>query len=327
MSSTLEYLGVSKTYPRGEFPAVCAVDLRVKMGETLALVGESGSGKTTLLRLAAGLEAPDAGEIRIAGKTVASDRVWIPPERRKIAMVFQDGALFPHLTVENNIAYGVRGKTRTQRRSIVQFMLAMVGLNGFQLRFPHELSGGERQRLALARALAPQPAVVLLDEPFSNLDPYLRRSLRDEVRRIFEKLKATSIIVTHDTDDALIVGDRIAVLRKGRIEQLGTKSDVYHRPLNGYCARLFGPANFVPCLGGNGERWVRPEDMALLDQQKPASVPVRIERIRDAGRHLEVLARPLPWSSGPAGEWLLKVPPGHHARAGDRKWVHIRDID
>jgi iron(III) transport system ATP-binding protein len=294
------------------------------MGETLALVGESGSGKTTLLRLAAGLEAPDDGEIRIAGETVAGDRVWIPPERRKIAMVFQDGALFPHLTVEDNIGYGIRGKTRDQRRSIVQFMLAMVGLNGFQTRYPHELSGGERQRLALARALAPQPAVVLLDEPFSSLDPSLRRSLRDEVRRILEKLKATSIIVTHDTDDALIVGDRIAVFRQGRIEQLGTKSDVYHHPRNGYCARLFGPANFVPCLGGNGERWVRPEDMNLLDTQEPGSVPVQIDRIRDAGRHLEALARPLPWSVDRVGEWVLELPPGHHARAKDRKWVSIR---
>ena len=238
-------------------------------------------------------------------------------------MVFQDGALFPHLAVERNIEYGLRCKTREQRHSVTAFMLAMVGLSGFHSRYPHELSGGERQRLALARALAPQPEVILLDEPFSNLDPSLRRSLRDEVRGILEKLKATSIIVTHDTDDALIVGDRIAVFREGRIEQLGSKADVYHRPLNGYCARLFGPANFVPCINGSGERWMRPEDMTLVDANEAGAIPVRVDRIRDAGRHLEVLARTLYWSNERFGEWLLEVPPGHRAKTGDLKWVRL----
>lgn len=324
MSSTLEYLSVSKTYPHGEFPAVSGVDLRVEKSETLALVGESGSGKTTLLRLAAGLEAPDDGEIRIAGTPVAGSKVWLPPERRKIAMVFQDGALFPHLSVEENICYGLRRKTRAQRKSVVTFMLVMVGLNGFQKRYPHELSGGERQRLALARALAPQPEVILLDEPFSSLDPSLRRSLRDEVHRILEKLKATSIIVTHDSEDALIVGDRIAVFRKGRIEQIGSKAEVYHRPLNGYCARLFGPANLLPALHGRSRRWVRPEDMDLIDAAEPDAIPVKVERIRDAGRHFEVIARPLAWEIDRGEEWLLYARDEHRAQGGEKKWVRLK---
>ncbi|MEM0969519.1 MAG: ABC transporter ATP-binding protein [Verrucomicrobiota bacterium] len=289
--AAIEFQGVCKRYATGQANAVDHVDLRAREGEIVALVGESGSGKTTLLRLAAGLEVPDAGVVRITGDIVASDVVWIPPERRRVGLVFQDGALFPHLTAHQNICYGIPGKSEEEQTKVVHFMLAMVGLPGKAERFPHQLSGGERQRLALARALAPQPNVILLDEPFSNLDPGLRRSLREEVRLILNKLKATSILVTHDTEDAMAVGDRMVIFRDGHIEQEGEAREVYQRPANGYCAQLFGPANRI-LSPGNGEKWIRPEHLKLVKAGKDRGIPVRVEQIREVGRHREVLVRP-----------------------------------
>ncbi len=323
MSTTLEFRNVSKTYAKGEHPAVNGVSLSVRKGEIVALVGESGSGKTTLLRLAAGLEAPDSGEVWIGSEVVASEEIWTPPERRGIGLVFQDGALFPHLTVAQNICYGLHGKTAQQESTAVDFMLAMVGLSGFNQRYPHELSGGERQRLALARALAPQPKVVLLDEPFSNLDPALRRSLREEIRTILNKLNATAIMVTHDTDDALCVGDRVAVFRSGGVEQIGTPHEVYHQPKNGYCARLFGPANRI-AVNGSGTRWVRPEDITLLDQRYNGAVPVLVDQLRDAGRFRELLVRYLEGTQ-PRGEgWIVYDHGDQPLKPGDRRWVTFR---
>lgn len=239
MTPVLEYVAVSKTYPGGERAAVSGIHLEVQPGEMLALVGESGSGKTTTLRLAAGLEQPDEGVIRIHGRTVADAARWVPPERRGVGMVFQGGALFPHLSAAPNIAYGLHATPRVRHAGIVRDMLGLVGLPDHGGRYPHELSGGERQRVALARALAPGPAIVLLDEPFSSLDRCLRCELRDEVHRILKDVGATSILVTHDTDDALTVCDRIAVFRGGRIEQIGTPSDFHSQPASEYCARLF----------------------------------------------------------------------------------------
>lgn len=317
MSSTLEYSHVSKTYPNGEKPAVRDVSLRVKKGQILTLVGESGSGKTTLLRLAAGLEAPDLGEVRIGDETVASDSLWVPPEKRGVGLVFQDGALFPHLTASQNICYGLKGRDKEKLLTTVDFMLAMVGLTGFNERFPHELSGGERQRLAVARALAPQPKVVLLDEPFSNLDPSLRRSMRDEIRRILNKVGATAILVTHDTDDALAIGDRIAIFRDGEIEQVGTPGEIYGNPKNGYCAQLFGPANRI-ALNGGKPKWVRPEDMKLQSNQERGMIEVRVEEVRDAGRHCEAIVRPLKKSS--SERWIVYC---GKVKAGERAWVRL----
>lgn len=242
MTPMLEYRQVAKTYPNGERAAVSGVSLTVSRGEMLTFVGESGCGKTTLLRLAAGLEAPDEGAVVLDGRIVADAANWVPPERRGVGLVFQGGALFPHLTVERNVAYGLHDVPKPDRPAIVEQMLALVGLPDYGRRFPHELSGGERQRLALARALAPRPNVVLLDEPFSNLDRCLRCALRDEIRRILKNVGATSILVTHDTDDALLVGDRVAVFRAGRLEQLGTPDEIQQQPASEYCAQLF-------CLG------------------------------------------------------------------------------
>lgn len=253
MNSMVEYQKVSKTYPNGTRAAVDQVELSVGNGEIMAFVGESGCGKTTLLRLVAGLEMPDTGAILLGGQTVAGSYHWVPPEKRGVGLVFQGGALFPHLTVGKNIAYGLHGSSRSERGRKVSEMLFLVGLPQYEKRFPHELSGGERQRIALARALAPEPKVILLDEPFSNLDRCLRCTLRDEVRRILKEVGTTSIIVTHDTDDALIMGDRVAVFREGKLEQIGDKENVRSQPVSDYCARLFCIGHSFALQGSSGQ--------------------------------------------------------------------------
>lgn len=322
MSSTLEYRGVSKTYPNGERPAVSDVNLRVEKGELLALVGQSGSGKTTLLRLASGLEAPDSGQILVGDKPVAGPNVWRPAEERGIGFVFQDGALFPHMTVAQNIDYGLSALQRDRRESVVESMLAMVGMQGFGQRYPHELSGGERQRLAVVRALAPEPNVVLLDEPFSNLDQALRRSLRDEIRRILQDLGTTAILVSHDTDDALSIGDRVAILNEGKIEQVGTPKEIYHEPVNGYCARLFGPANYV-ATADREPRWVRPGDMRVVDLKRNGAIEIVVKNVWDAGRYLEAIVTPVSSANGTAEEeWIIYATNGI-PEVGGRTWIEI----
>ncbi len=317
MSAALEFQHLTKRHPGAATPAVDGLDLRVEPGELLALAGESGSGKTTLLRLAAGLERPDAGAVCVGGRVLAGPGVFVPPERRGIGLVFQNGALFPHLTVEQNIAYGLRGLPREARRARVDTLLILVGLDGCQRRFPHELSGGERQRVAVCRALAPEPSVVLLDEPFSNLDPALRRALRVDIPRILQEVNTTAILVTHDSEDALHAGDRVAVLRAGRIEQVGTPREVYRRPVNGYCARLFGAANRV------GPRWVRPEEMELLPVFAPDTHPVVVRALRDAGRHLEILVEPQ--QVDPPETWVLHDPAHSLFRPGMTGWVRLKE--
>jgi iron(III) transport system ATP-binding protein len=228
--------GVSKRF--GSAQAVDRAELCVEAGELLAMLGPSGCGKTTLLRLIAGFEAPDAGEIRIGGVDVNG----VAAERRRVGMVFQDYALFPHLTVRDNVGFGVQ---RRERRTRVRDLLALVGLDGFERRYPHELSGGQQQRVALARALAPSPSIVLLDEPWSNIDPLLRASMRDELAAILRSIGVTVLLVTHDREEAFSLADRIAVMREGRIVQAASPEELYDAPADRWTAAFVGAGNFV----------------------------------------------------------------------------------
>lgn len=244
MEYSLQADSLTKLF-NGQSPAVDDITLTVKPGEFLTLLGPSGSGKTTMLRLLAGFEKPTSGRIQIGPRIVADDSHFIPPERRKVGMVFQDYALFPHVDVAGNIAFGLRG-AKPARASRVSALLDLVGLTDFARRMPHELSGGQQQRVALARALAPKPDILLLDEPFSNLDTGLRAQVRTHVRDILHETETTAIFVTHDQEEALSLSDEIAVIHNGRLLQVATPHVIYNRPINSQVAHFIGEANFLP---------------------------------------------------------------------------------
>ena len=222
--------------------AVDGTSLCVDRGEVVALLGPSGCGKTTLLRLIAGFERPDDGSVWIAGRTVSAPGAWIAPEARRVGMVFQDYALFPHLTVASNVGFGLPRRERPRR---VPELLEIVGLGPLGHRYPHELSGGQQQRVALARALAPAPELVLLDEPWSNVDPFLRDSLRAEVEEIIRPLGVTVLLVTHDREEAFSLADRIALMRDGKVVQEGTAEELYFGPASRWAAEFVGAANVL----------------------------------------------------------------------------------
>jgi iron(III) transport system ATP-binding protein len=266
---------VSKHY--GSVTAAEALSFDVEPGAILALLGASGCGKTTTLRLLAGLEQPDTGVIWLDGRKVAGEGTWIEPEHRSIGMVFQDYALFPHMSVRANVAFPLdklSGKERTKR---VNDLLALVGLSQQADRHPHQLSGGQQQRVALARALAPAPAVVLLDEPFSNLDAALRRTMREEVRDILKEAGATAVFVTHDQEEALSIADSVAVMRGGRLLQIGTPQEIYLRPVDRQMAAFLGDANFLPGDASGGSVTCALGELPLLD---------------DASGNVEIMLRP-----------------------------------
>ena len=235
--------GVRRTFDaRPPAVALDGVDLTVPNGSFTAILGPSGSGKTTLLRVLAGTERPDAGSVRVGGVLLDGDGVHVPPERRRVGLVPQEGALFPHLDVAGNVAFGLHRSPKPQRRARVVEMLELVGLSGMEGRRPHELSGGQQQRVALARALAPAPDVVLLDEPFSALDASLRTSLRAEVADLLRSTGTTAVLVTHDQDEALSVADLLAVMRDGRIVQHGAPDRLYRSPADLWVAGFLGDA-------------------------------------------------------------------------------------
>jgi iron(III) transport system ATP-binding protein len=236
--------GIEKAF--GRTRAVDGATLRVGHGELVALLGPSGSGKTTLLRVIAGFETPDVGRVSVGGRLVAGDGAWVEPEHRRIGMVFQDGALFPHLTVAGNVGFGA---SRPER---VDECLELVGLADRARGYPHELSGGESQRVALARALAADPEVVLLDEPFAALDAGLRDALRSEVVDILRRAGTSALLVTHDQAEALSLAGTVAVMRGGRIEQVGTPEEIYERPRSRWLAEFLGEADVLPGTATDG---------------------------------------------------------------------------
>jgi iron(III) transport system ATP-binding protein len=238
--------GLAKRY--GDVGAVDGLSLEVKPGELLALLGPSGCGKTTTLRLVAGFLAPEAGEIWVGERCLSSPASVVPPERRRMAMIFQSYALWPHMTVAQNVAYGLRfkpGVSRGDREARVREMLRVVQLAGYEGRYPGELSGGQQQRVAVARALVVEPEILLLDEPLSNLDANLREEMRFEIRRLHETFGNTTLYVTHDQGEAMVISDRIAVLKAGKVAQTGTADDLYHRPRTRFVAEFIGRTNVV----------------------------------------------------------------------------------
>lgn len=246
----LRLKSVCKQFESNSTPAVDRVSFSLQEGDLLGLLGPSGCGKTTLLRILAGFDRPSSGVVELAGQIVAGNGYWLPPEQRNTGMVFQDYALFPHLTIAENIGFGLKNKnnglTRRQIKERISEVLVLVGLNGLEKRYPHELSGGQQQRVALARAIAPQPALILLDEPLSNLDVQVRQRLRHEIRNILKASGTSAIFVTHDREEALAISDKIAVMRDGQLEQIGTPEEIYAAPASRFVAEFVTQANFLP---------------------------------------------------------------------------------
>ncbi len=284
---TVELHCVVKHFIHGDQADVQGLSLIVQRGELLVLLGPSGCGKTTTLRLIAGFEQPDGGTVRVNGQLMADKAQMVPANKRGLGMVFQDYALFPHLTVAGNAAFGLHRMARGERKRRVDEVLQLVGLSELADRHPHTLSGGQQQRVALARALAPRPAVVLFDEPFSNLDAELRQQMRVEVRRILKDSASTAVFVTHDQQEALMLGDRVAVMRRGYVEQVDRPDVVYHQPQTRFVADFLGAADFLPgrvAVGG------LETEIGLL----PAAAALR------PGQDVEVMMRPHDLAAEPA---------------------------
>ncbi|MBN8558867.1 MAG: ABC transporter ATP-binding protein [Burkholderiales bacterium] len=335
---------VEVRYPGAAQPAVHGATLTLRAGDIGVLIGPSGCGKTTLLRAVAGLERVSAGSIRLGDELVSSARVHVAPERRRVGMVFQDYALFPHLDVAHNVAFGIRQRPAAERAARVAEVLALVDLAGAQGRFPHELSGGRQQRVALARAMAPAPRLLLLDEPFSNLDVDLRERLAHELRGILKAAGATALFVTHDQLEAFAIGDQIGVMHEGRLHQWDDAYSLYHRPATRFVADFIGHGVFVPArivACGDGARLDTPLGPLehLTDCPLPGAypqgrcdlllraddivhddgAPVQARIVRKAFRGSEFLYT-LRLASG---ETLLAHVPSHHNhRVGE--WIGIR---
>jgi len=240
-AASLTFEDVSRHY--GDTLALDQVSLDVAPSEILCLLGPSGCGKSTLLRIAAGVERPSSGRVLLDGQEVAGPNRFVPPEKRGIGLMFQDFALFPHLSILDNVAFGLKSLTRSEARAEAFSALERVGLGHYASEYPHILSGGEQQRVALARAIAPRPSVLLMDEPFSGLDPRLREKMREETLAILHETRATSIVVTHDAEEAMRMGDRVALLHKGRVVQTGRALDLYRTPKDILAARTFSDLN------------------------------------------------------------------------------------
>jgi iron(III) transport system ATP-binding protein len=324
----------------GEHQVVADVSFSLARGVIGCLLGPSGCGKTTVLRCIAGFEGLQAGEIRLAGRIVSGAGVMVPPEKRRVGMVFQDYALFPHLTVAANIAFGLHAAPAKDRAARLRELAELVGLSAALDKYPHEISGGQQQRVALARALAPRPELLLLDEPFSNLDVDLRERLSLEVRDIIQASAATAVLVTHDQQEAFAMADEIGVLHQGRIQQWDSPYNLYHRPANRFVADFVGQGVFLPAkalnaqqveielgvlkggpLPRNGEGLevlLRPDDVVHDD-----AAPTRAEVLHKAFRGAEILYT-LRLASG---RKVLALVPSHHNHAlGEKIGIRL-DVD
>ncbi|MGA0569935.1 ABC transporter ATP-binding protein [Variovorax sp. VNK109] len=342
----LEVSQLSVRYPGRQKPAVDAVSFGLAAGDIGVLIGPSGCGKTTLLRAVAGLEAVAGGDIRLAGDVVGSPQGQMPPETRRIGMVFQDYALFPHLDVGRNVGFGIHHLPRAERTARVAEVLALVGLSGMEARHPHELSGGQQQRVALARALAPRPRLLLLDEPFSNLDVDLRERLAHEVRTILKQAQTTALFVTHDQMEAFAIGDAIGVMHEGRLHQWADAYTLYHRPATRFVADFIGHGVFTPAMvrdeagrvvvstvlgeladvghhsnGGHGHDGTGQHDLLLRadDIVHDDAAPVKAQILRKLFRGSEFLYT-LRLASGEVV--LAHVPSHHNHQIGE--WIGIR---
>jgi sulfate/thiosulfate transport system ATP-binding protein len=264
----------------GDYVAVDNVSLAIAGGSLTALLGPSGSGKSTLLRIISGLETPDEGEVSILGRDVTG----VPPQKREVGFVFQHYAAFKHLTVRDNVAFGLRIRKRSKKEIAerVGELLGLVQLDGLADRYPAQLSGGQRQRMALARALAVEPKVLLLDEPFGALDARVRKELRAWLRRLHDEVHVTTVLVTHDQEEAMDVADRVTVINEGRIEQSGRPRDLYEHPANEFVMSFVGPVNRL------GEAWIRPHDLELRLEPNGATSEAMIERIVHLGFEVRV---------------------------------------
>jgi sulfate transport system ATP-binding protein len=276
----IDVRNVSKSF--NGFKALEDVSLSVPDGSLTALLGPSGGGKSTLLRVIAGLEAPDGGDVLFSGESVTT----LPAQERGVGFVFQHYAAFKHMTVRDNIAFGlkIRKRPKAEVRERVDELLGLVHLGGWADRYPAQLSGGQRQRMALARALAVQPRVLLLDEPFGALDATVRKELRDWLRKLHDEVHVTTIFVTHDQEEALEVAQQVAVINAGRIEQTGTPDDLYERPANPFVMGFVGPVSRL------GEAWVRPHDIELFEDEEDGAIQAIIERVARVGFEVRVEA-------------------------------------
>ena len=243
MNSLIKITGLTKRFQQNLKHAVKSVSFDLQRGEVVTIVGSSGSGKTTLLRMISGLEIPDSGQIILNGKIINSSNIYVPPEKRNCSLVFQSYALFPNMTVNQNIYFG---KNSIQNDILIKKLIEITNILEIQNRYPHQISGGQQQRVALVRALALNPSLLLMDEPLSHLDQNLRNKIRNEISNLFREIGTTALIVSHDTEDAMSISDRIIVLDEGEIIQIGTPQEVYTKPINRYSALLFGTSNFIP---------------------------------------------------------------------------------
>jgi len=278
LKSTLEIFGLTKKYHSSKVVAINNLSFKLRKGEIATIVGSSGSGKTTLLRLISGLEMPDNGTIIIDREIQNNDNICVVPEKRNCSLVFQNYALFPNLTVNQNILFGNNSR---QNEELVQSLFQITRIEKLKHRYPHEISGGQQQRVALVRALANKPSLLLMDEPLSNLDQELRNNVRSEIIQLLRQLGTTTLIVSHDTEDALAISDKIIVLKEGGLEQEGSPTKIYNKPISHYAALLFGKSNFIPkkyfpkntkntLMNENGEKFisVRPGQLKIISKSE-----------------------------------------------------------